>query len=89
MIAGDRKNTLLGLSVTIILGVVFSLFQAMEYYEASFSIADSVYGSTFYMATGFHGFHVLIGTLFLAVCLYRIYDYQFTKHHHNGFEASI
>lgn len=89
MIAGDRKNTLLGLSLTIFLGVIFSLFQAYEYYEASFSIADSVYGSLFYMATGFHGFHVLIGTTFLAVCLYRIYDYHFTKHHHNGFEASI
>ena len=89
MIAGDRKGTMLGLIITIVLGVIFSALQGMEYIEASFSIADSVYGSTFYMATGFHGIHVLIGTLFLAVCLYRIYDYHFTKHHHNGFEASI
>lgn len=89
MIAGDRKNALIGLAVTIVLGAIFTAFQAMEYYEASFSIADSVYGSVFYMATGFHGFHVIIGTLFLTVCLYRIYDYHFTKHHHNGYEASI
>ena len=61
----------------------------MEYYEAPFTIADSVYGSTFYVATGFHGAHVLIGTTFLAVCLVRIIDYQLTKHHHTGYEAAI
>jgi cytochrome c oxidase subunit 3 len=71
------------------LGLVFTALQAMEYYEAPFTIADSVYGSTFFVATGFHGLHVIIGTLFLVVCLFRIFDHHFTKHHHNGFEAAI
>ena len=89
MILGDRKNAILGLFVTIALGVVFTALQAYEYIEAPFTIADSVYGSVFFVATGFHGLHVLIGTSFLAVCLYRILKHHFTKHHHNGYEASI
>jgi cytochrome c oxidase subunit 3 len=89
LISGDRKNAILGLLITVILGIIFTALQALEYYEAPFTIADSVYGSTFYMATGFHGFHVLIGTAFLTVCFFRILKHHFTKHHHNGFEASI
>jgi len=89
MIAGDRKNTILGLILTLILGVVFTALQAYEYYETTFTIADSVYGSTFFVATGFHGLHVIIGTLFLTVCFFRILQHHFTKHHHNGFEAAI
>lgn len=89
LIAGDRKNTLLGLTITVILGLIFTALQGMEYYEAPFTIADSVYGSTFYLATGFHGLHVIIGTLFLMVCLVRALHHHFTKHHHNGLEASI
>ena len=89
MIFGDRKNSFLGLFLTILLGLVFTALQALEYYEAPFSIADSIYGSTFFVATGFHGLHVIIGTLFLIVCLFRISGHHFTKHHHNGFEASL
>lgn len=89
MIGGDRKNSIVGLFLTIALGIVFTALQALEYFEAPFSIADSIYGSTFFVATGFHGLHVIIGTLFLAVCLYRIVSHHFTKHHHNGFEASL
>jgi len=89
MISGERKETIVGLIATIVLGVIFTGLQGMEYYEASFTIADSVYGSTFYVATGFHGLHVLIGTTFLIVSLVRIIDHQLTKHHHNGYEASI
>jgi len=89
IINGDRSNTILALMITIALGYIFTFFQALEYFEAPFSIADSVYGSTFYIATGFHGFHVIVGTIFLSVCLYRILDHHFTQHHHNGFEASI
>jgi cytochrome c oxidase subunit 3 len=89
IINGDRGNSILALFITIVLGFVFTIFQALEYFEAPFSIADSIYGSTFFIATGFHGFHVIVGTLFLAVCLYRISDHHFTQHHHNGFEASI
>lgn len=55
IISGDRKNTILGLILTVILGVVFSILQGIEYYEASFTIADSAYGTTFFVATGFHG----------------------------------
>jgi cytochrome c oxidase subunit 3 len=61
----------------------------MEYIETTFTIADSVYGTTFFVATGFHGAHVIIGTLFLLVALIRIINHQLTKHHHNGYEASI
>ena len=67
----------------------FTVLQALEYFETSFTIADSVYGSTFFVATGFHGLHVLIGSSFLIVCLFRILSHHFTKHHHNGFEAAI
>jgi cytochrome c oxidase subunit 3 len=89
MISGDRKETILGLVLTVVLGLIFTVLQGVEYYEASFTIADSVYGSTFYVATGFHGLHVIIGTTFLIVSLVRIIDHQLTKHHHNGYEASI
>jgi cytochrome c oxidase subunit 3 len=89
MIAGNREEAITGLVVTIVLGIVFSGLQAMEYYESSFSIADSVFGSTFFVATGFHGLHVLIGTSFLIVCLFRIIGHHFTKHHHNGYEAAL
>jgi len=74
--------------VTVILGVIFTALQGIEYYEAPFAISDSVYGSTFFMATGFHGFHVLVGTTFLLVCLSRLIFHQFTRHHHFGFEAA-
>lgn len=89
MIAGNREQTILGLTLTIILGIVFTALQVMEYFEAPFTIADSIYGSTFFVATGFHGLHVIIGSLFLIVCWFRILDHHFTKHHHNGFEAAI
>lgn len=89
MISGNRKETIVGLVVTVVLGLIFTALQGMEYYEAPFTIADSVYGSTFYVATGFHGLHVIIGTTFLIVSLVRIVEHQLTKHHHNGYEASI
>lgn len=89
MIAGDRYNTIIALIITVVLAAIFTGLQAMEYYESSFSIADSVYGSVFFMLTGFHGFHVLVGTIFLAVCLVRIIRSHYTKNHHNGFEAAI
>jgi len=71
-----------------LLGAYFTLLQAGEYIEASFSIADSVYGSTFFVATGFHGAHVLIGSSFLLVCLYRTFLHHFSSGHHFGFEAA-
>lgn len=78
-----------GLLLTVILGIYFSALQALEYVEAPFSIADSVYGSTFFVATGFHGLHVIIGTTFLLVCLTRLLLGHFSRAHHVGFEAAI
>jgi heme/copper-type cytochrome/quinol oxidase subunit 3 len=68
--------------------MTFTGFQGYEYVQAGFNISDSVYGSTFYMATGFHGFHVIVGTIFLAVCFFRLAKNHFTKRHHFGFEAA-
>jgi len=70
------------------LAIAFTALQGFEYINANFTISDGIYGSTFYIATGFHGFHVFIGTCFLAVCLLRVYLYHFTKQHHFGFEAA-
>jgi heme/copper-type cytochrome/quinol oxidase subunit 3 len=70
------------------LAAIFTGFQGLEYVEAGFKISDGVYGSTFYMATGFHGFHVFVGTLFLIVCYVRLAKNHFTRNHHFGFEAA-
>nr|ASY98345.1 cytochrome c oxidase subunit III [Pnigomantis medioconstricta] len=77
-----------GLIFTIILGLYFTTLQLYEYYEAPFTIADSVFGSTFFVATGFHGLHVIIGTTFLITCLLRMLFMHFTSNHHFGFEAA-
>ena len=66
----------------------FTLLQIYEYQHASFDFSGHIYGATFYMATGFHGFHVVIGTIFLAVCLWRGKLGHFNKDHHFGFEAA-
>lgn len=79
------KNSLI---MTWILGVYFLILQGFEYYTASFGICDSVYGSTFFIATGFHGFHVIVGTLFLIFIWFRLLKNQLTRSHHFGFEAA-
>lgn len=88
ILAGNRSQAILSLQVTIVLATFFTCFQVMEYVEAPFTIADGIYGSTFYLATGFHGFHVFVGTAFLLVCLVRVYKNHFTPTHHFGFEAA-
>nr|ARH54564.1 cytochrome c oxidase subunit 3 [Oxyomus sylvestris] len=88
LIENDSKQSTQGLLLTVILGIYFTILQAYEYIEAPFTIADAVYGSSFFMATGFHGLHVIIGTTFLAVCLYRQYYNHFSCIHHFGFEAA-
>lgn len=88
ILAGNRVDAYQGFVLTIYLAVCFTLLQVMEYLEAPFNISDSVYGSTFYMATGFHGFHVIIGTIFITVCFFRHQKHHFTPEHHLGFEAA-
>ena len=88
LLTGEKTLAVNSLIVTIILAIVFTGFQGYEYLHATFTISDSVYGSCFFMATGFHGFHVFIGTCFLTVCLYRLAQNHFTREHHFGFEAA-
>jgi cytochrome c oxidase subunit 3 len=88
IVFGSKTEALFSLFYTILLAVVFTGLQAFEYVSAPFSISDSVYGSCFYMATGFHGFHVFVGTCFLAVCLFRLFLNHFSREHHFGFEAA-
>lgn len=86
-LVGDRKSAIIALTATILLGLIFTACQGFEYATAPFSVNDGVYGSIFYLTTGFHGFHVLVGTLFLIVNLWRQTQYHFTRQHHFGFEA--
>jgi cytochrome c oxidase subunit 3 len=88
LIERNFSQTSQGLFFTIILGIYFSILQGFEYLEASFSIAEAAYGSTFFIATGFHGLHVLIGTTFLLICLIRHLNFHFSNIHHFGFEAA-
>ena len=88
IICGDRKNAILSLFLTIFLALFFTLIQAFEYVESTFTISDSIYGTTFFLLTGFHGFHVIIGTIFIIVSTIRLINHHFTKQHHFGFEAS-
>jgi heme/copper-type cytochrome/quinol oxidase subunit 3 len=88
ILVGRKEPAKLGLFLTVLLALVFTALQAFEYIEADFSISDGIYGSTFFMATGFHGFHVIVGTLFIGVCLIRLIKNHFTKRHHFGFEAA-
>jgi len=88
LIHGDRDGLKKGLWLTILLGLLFSCIQAYEYLEAPFAFGTNTYGSAFYMATGFHGFHVIVGTIFLIVCLRRTYVGHFTPRQHFGFEAA-
>lgn len=86
ILQNDQKNSVTALWYTVILGFIFTACQAYEYSHAAFGFKDGIYASTFYMATGFHGFHVLVGTLFLCVCLGRAQKGHFTPEKHLGFE---
>ena len=88
ILEGDQKNAVRGLALTVLLGIFFTALQAYEYSHAAFGFSDGIYSSTFFMATGFHGFHVIIGTIFLIVCLVRAMRGHFKPDHHFGFEAA-
>jgi cytochrome c oxidase subunit 3 len=89
LIQGGRGGALYGLIYTVILAVIFTAFQGVEYTVSSFTITDGVFGSCFYFGTGFHGLHVIIGTAFLAVGLWRGLAYHLTENHHLGLESGI
>jgi len=84
----QRGQLIAGLACTVALGALFTVFQAIEYGHAGFTYAGHIYGATFFMATGFHGMHVIIGTIFLLVCLFRAMGGAFTPKQHFGFEAA-
>lgn len=83
------KSSFYALTNTLILGVLFTFYQYIEYHEIPFTISDSCFGSIFFLTTGFHGIHVIIGTLFLFICWIRIILNHFSKNHHFGYEAAI
>ena len=83
----DQRNSVRALGITVLLGFTFTVFQAYEYHHASFKLVDGVYAANFYLATGFHGMHVILGTIFLAVCYFRAKNGHFVRGHgHLGFE---
>jgi cytochrome c oxidase subunit III len=88
LLENKRGQLIAGLAVTVALGALFTVLQYIEYGHAAFTFAGHTYGSTFFMATGFHGAHVIIGTIFLAVCLLRAMKGHFTPKQHFGFEAA-
>nr|AVV48243.1 cytochrome c oxidase subunit III [Fenestrulina sp. BLEED20] len=88
LLVKKHHHALNGLIITVILGIYFTILQASEYMETSFSLSDSAYGTTFFVATGFHGIHVLIGTTFLLICTIRHWMNHFNQDHHLGFEAA-
>lgn len=88
VLEGKNKDVVKALAITVLFGVVFTALQAVEYMHAPFGFKDGIYSSTFYMATGFHGAHVIIGTTFLAVCLFRAMKGHFTPERHFGLEAA-
>lgn len=89
IISGEKKEGEISLMLTIILGIIFIILQGLEYKNAGFTISDGIYGSIFYMSTGFHGIHIIIGTIFILVGLIRLYNNHYTKHHIVGLEAGI
>jgi cytochrome c oxidase subunit 3 len=89
LLEGDRRHLIMALGITVLLGMTFTMFQAIEYSDAPFKFSGGgVYPSVFFLATGFHGFHVIVGTIFLIVCLIRANRGDFTPRQHFGFEAA-
>jgi len=89
LIQGGRKGAIYGSIFTVLLAFIFTAFQGIEYSVSSFTISDGAFGTCFFFATGFHGVHVIVGTIFLSVALWRIYSYHLTDNHHLGFEGGI
>jgi len=88
LLTSKKKELKKSLFLTCFLGIYFTIIQSYEYIESSFSISDSVFGSTFFLITGFHGIHVIIGTIFLIINFFRSLNDHFSESHHFGFEAA-
>lgn len=89
LIKGNRRSAISGTLLTIIFAILFTGLQYYEYKEAGFTIADSIFGTVFFCSTGLHGFHVIVGTLFIGVQFYRLLQHHITKSHHVGMEGAI
>ena len=89
LIQGKREGGYYGSLATILLAIIFTAFQAVEYSVSSFTISDGAFGTCFFFGTGFHGIHVMVGTAFLSVAMWRLIAYHLTDNHHLGFEAGI
>jgi heme/copper-type cytochrome/quinol oxidase subunit 3 len=89
LLSRAKKLTIIGLLLTIILAILFTTLQGLEYLNSPFNISDGIYGSCFFLSTGFHGFHVFVGTLALFISLIRLILNHFTNKHHFGFESAI
>ncbi|MEN8710212.1 MAG: cytochrome c oxidase subunit 3, partial [Paracoccaceae bacterium] len=89
LVHGNKRTEIKqGLIISVALGLIFTVFQAYEYTHAHFGFAGNIYGANFFMATGFHGFHVIVGTIFLFICYLRVLRGHFTPENHIGFEAA-
>jgi len=88
ILVGNRRQSIISLFITIFLAKLFTICQVYEYIHASFTLSDGIYGSTFYLTTGFHGFHVFVGTYMLLVATIRLIKYHYTLTNHFGFEAA-
>nr|YP_010271123.1 cytochrome c oxidase subunit III [Anchon lineatum]UKB86888.1 cytochrome c oxidase subunit III [Anchon lineatum] len=84
----NQSQSKKSMMITITLGIYFTIMQLYEYYESPFCISDSVYGSTFFMSTGFHGIHVMVGTMFIIISMMRLNKLHYSSNHHTGFECS-
>lgn len=89
LVGGKRSAAIEGTLITIILAIIFTALQGYEYYQAPFTLTDSVYGSSFFVTTGLHGLHVIVGTIFISFGFIRIIQYELTNLHHQGFVNGI
>lgn len=88
IVGGLRAECTRGFIFTLLLAAVFTVVQFREYAQAPFNISDGIYGSTFFLSTGLHGLHVIVGTIFILVCFLRFLAHHFTRIHHVGFEGA-
>lgn len=89
LVGRNRRDAVVGLFLTLVLAITFIFFQYLEYINVSFTISDGVFGSTFFLGTGTHGVHIIVGSIMLTVMFIRMINYHFTDKHHLGYETTI